>query len=376
MRALVRPGRVITFDDLYQPLLSREALALAAELATPDDRLTLAAAFSNYDRFQADTRDLVRRFEPLVAPELRDRFCVAHADIDLASALARQRVVFFELPIALWPEVAPYLATLVLEDLQGLLAELEVKSSSPRPFVVVIDDPSRIPRVDFGTLLATAKKAGVGVTLVTQHLTAFDASERGGWGRGLHDVLQNTTTKILFRQQDRQEAELASRLGQLEPLVSKEGLYHLPKGAAFVIDAQGPPAQITLRGPHGTAKGKFVPPIPRLYAEGEREAMHRTPALSLARLIDDQKRKALAKQAVGARHGESEGAETGDDGEDARGALPSGAPTTQALQLAGPSPLDPQRLLAEASPPAKPAPTAEPRAKKKIFRPKKRMGRE
>jgi hypothetical protein len=297
----------ITLDDLYLAFDEKDAYAAVREAASPRDQPKFDRDLENWTTFWRDMSGLRANLHEFLP--LRDRLCVAHADIDFREVHRRDRVVYLGLNSQMKKEAAAALAKMALEDLKHLSGSLAAGSETDRkPFSVYIDEARHAVYDGFVGFISQCRSAGIGLTLATQSPLDFDVCEAGV----TLAVIQNTVTKLFFCQPDAASAKFCAELGgtadavkQTKQVVdegfgpvatgvysergTKEFQVHpdelktLTVGRALLI--QGPAPRTIIRT-HYEPRARsipFAPTFPRKWLPGDRALLgHDRPPLGLA----------------------------------------------------------------------------------------------
>jgi hypothetical protein len=301
----------ITFDDLYPIFDEEQAFELISRWAPEVDRPKFERVLEHWSQFWNNTSGLRANLHEFT--QLRDRLCVAHADIDFREVHGRDRIVYFELNSQMRGEAASALAKIILEDLKHLSGELASGPAELRkPFSIYIDEARNAVDANFAKFITQCRSAGIGLVLATQSPLDFQDCGAGT----LLAVVQNTASKLIFCQLDPESAQLCAELGGTKDTVKrtvqmidqgliagmgasgteserevKEFFVHpdqikaLGVGEAFFIGS-GTRALLRTPPPLKRKLVPFRPTIPRKWVPGDRERLgHSQPPLDLASLV-------------------------------------------------------------------------------------------
>jgi hypothetical protein len=315
LSAMQRHGGAITFLDLVQALFDREGYRMVSTWADADDRRQFADDLEHWDAFQNAVSGLRANLKTFASDALRGRLCVPTASIDLVTAHARNHIVYFELNSQMRPESARALARLVLEDVKGLAGALAARPEAKKPFHVYVDEAGRALCCGLAELISQCRSADIGLVLATQSPRDFDGKD----AKVMTQVLQNTASKVIFRQPDPESATLCAELGGTRQTVQRtyqmvdaglllgvqsSGVYsdrqghefnghpsdlkNLPVGHAFLILADG--TRTVVQMPYVAFKptGAFQP------CEGHKKVMATTAPLDLAAQLRSAREEPVA----------------------------------------------------------------------------------
>ncbi|MFL5896337.1 MAG: type IV secretory system conjugative DNA transfer family protein, partial [Thermoleophilaceae bacterium] len=156
--------------------------------------------------------------------EIADTACAARLcsgsseadEIDLERALRRGAVVCFSLNADAYPSAAAMLASLILQDLVGIVGGLR-QARVPVRCMVGVDEFGALPGDQVGRLLSTARDVGVGVVLGGQDL----AQLRRVSEHFEAEVKANVCTVIAHRQSEPDSAEQIARIAGTEEVVAQ-----------------------------------------------------------------------------------------------------------------------------------------------------------
>ncbi len=303
------PRGAITFDDLYLALDDRSVYAQVARWAAPQDQAKFDRDLQGWPQFWRNLSGLRANLHEF--QQLRDRLCVAHADIDFREVHERNRVVYFELNSQMRREVTSSLARLILEDLKHLSGSLAGGPAHLRkPFSLYIDEARNAVYDGFVGLISQCRSAGIGLVLATQSPLDFDGDD----GAVTLSVVQNTGTKLIFCQRDPKSAQFCAELGGTKDTIKrtaqvvddgfafgptptgayserevKEFFVHpdaikaLGVGRAYLIKADGTRSLIRVRYRPAPPAAAISPTVPRAWHPGDRERLgHGLSSLALA----------------------------------------------------------------------------------------------
>jgi hypothetical protein len=303
----------ITFDDLYLALDDRSVYAQVARWAAPQDQPKFGRDLQGWPQFWRNLSGL--RANLYEFQQLRDRLCVAHADIDFREVHERNRVVYFELNSQMRREVTSSLARLILEDLKHLSGSLAGGAAEHRkPFSIYIDEARNAVYDGFVGFISQCRSAGIGLVLATQSPLDFDGDNEAV----TLSVVQNTATKLIFCQRDPKSAQFCAELGGTKDTIKRtaqvvddgfvfgplptgayserevkeffvhpDALKAINVGRAYLIQGDGARTLVRVRYRRTPPAGAISPTIPRSWHPGDRERLeHGLPPLGLAEPVE------------------------------------------------------------------------------------------
>lgn len=207
--ALVRSGTSFSLEDLYYLFNERSCMEMLAErTADPKIQHHLNTYVADWKTFHDNMRGLIANLEDYTTEKLTSRVCPAKPDINFIEAHRSKQIVIIVLNSLQYGETARRLGRMILQNvrfLAGKVAEEGGKSFFP----IYIDEFHHFVYPEFFSMVAQCRSANIGLTLCTQSFadmigTDFDITTQ---------VVQNTNTKIIFRQNDAKSAEMVSKLG-------------------------------------------------------------------------------------------------------------------------------------------------------------------
>ena len=214
--ALAGRGQGITLDEIRTAVGSEPAYKLVSTWADPFDRGRFEADLSNWTKFFEQTSGLRHNLENFC--QLGPRICAAAPEIDFREVFAKNRVVYIELNSQMRGVLAGSMARLMLEDLKQISGERAIGRGARSPFSLYIDEARHAVYEGFTGLITQCRSAGIGLVLATQSPLDFQSKREEGVMRA---IIQNTNTKLLFRQIDHESAELCANLAGTVDTVSR-----------------------------------------------------------------------------------------------------------------------------------------------------------
>jgi hypothetical protein len=178
------------------------------------------------------------QLDSLLKTDFGELLKVPEPTLDLAEAYRTNAIVYFALPVARFPEVAPLVAKLIISDLNSVAGMVQDGQLERRFESIVIDEFAAFAMPLFVDLLNKARSAGMAITISHQSMRGdlFAA------GRGfIEQVADNTNVKICLRQSA--DAEYVAGLGGTHNTMKRTEqtragfLGHEPTGAGSVRDA-------------------------------------------------------------------------------------------------------------------------------------------
>jgi conjugal transfer pilus assembly protein TraD len=140
---------------------------------------------------------------------------LASHPIDLRSALRGDEVVLFSLNASSYPQLAPQIATLAIQDLISTMGDRFDSTGDGRPrssAIIGIDEFSAIGMDNVLHLAARGREAGLPILLATQEMTDLDRA-----ARGLSEQLTGIVAlKIIHRQENPRSADLIAQMAGTE----------------------------------------------------------------------------------------------------------------------------------------------------------------
>jgi hypothetical protein len=210
LKALLPQG-VVHLGDVALALEEKDAWEMVKEWAAEDEQRAFQGDLDDWSEFLRVTSGLRANLAEFVS--LGERLCTAHADIDFAEAHERQRQVHFELNSQKRPEASRALARLVLGDLMYLSGALSERPESERQLKsVYVDEASQAVDQGFDALISQSRSARMGILLATQSPLNFGPIDEGV---GLM-VIQNTATKLVFRQLEPNSVQACAEMAGTE----------------------------------------------------------------------------------------------------------------------------------------------------------------
>jgi len=201
-RTMLAAGKPLSFYDYYVALTQKAAYRILAEVASADDRPLFDEDLGDWPTFKKNTSGLLDNLMEFASPELKDRLCVADADITMLDVAQNDRVAHFELSSNLYKQAGPSLGRMLLEEVSALVGVMAQRGA--KQVALYIDEAGDAVYDGFVPLIRQCRSSGVRIVLSTQ--SPFD------YGDAKQAVVQNTDLKVIFRQPDPESAEEAAAI--------------------------------------------------------------------------------------------------------------------------------------------------------------------
>lgn len=208
LSALVETGKNFSLKDLYYIFTQKECLdALTDMVADPRTRQHLRSYSDDWKQHRENNRGLAANLEDYTTDRLAPRVCAYGPGIHLIASYMRNHIVLFVLNSLQYGETARRLGRMVVQNLRYLAGKVaEVGNAAFYP--VYIDEFHHFIFPEFFSVVAQCRSSNIGLMLSTQSFADFKGD---GWDITTQ-VVQNTNTKVILRQNDSQSAEHASQL--------------------------------------------------------------------------------------------------------------------------------------------------------------------
>ena len=206
--AMVESGKAFTLMDLYYAFTEKGCLDLLCEMAT-DSRIKhhLKSYSDDWKTFRDNMRGLAANLEDYTTRKLAGILCTADPDIDLVDIYKQNKIAIFVLNSLQYGETARRLGKMLIQDIRLLSGSVMEEGRAPF-FPVYIDEFHHFVYPEFFSMVAQCRSANIGIMLSTQ---SFADMKGIGWDITTQ-VVQNTNTKLILRQNDADSAEYAARL--------------------------------------------------------------------------------------------------------------------------------------------------------------------
>jgi hypothetical protein len=213
--AFERKGGAIHLGDLDCAIGGdQDAYELVSRWASPKDVSKFKYDLEHWSEFLQATTGLRDNVSEFARENLASRLCVPYADIVLEQIHRDNQIAYFELNSQDRSELAPALGCLLLEDIKALAGSVERNPERHKPFCVYIDEAGRAVYRGLVDLISQCRSADIGVTLCTQ--SPYDFVQDGDEAI-MNAILQNTMTKIIFKQPNPKPAKLLGEMAGTTP---------------------------------------------------------------------------------------------------------------------------------------------------------------
>jgi len=208
MRIFHQRGFIPTFQRLYEAVTNPSELMVGMESSSLKDWLEGFIALPAKDRLER-TSGLVAAFSQFAFGEHSKLFNAEHPTINLEKALERGEIIYFQLPVLLSPFLGKATGKLILQCLQGAVANRHRKrGSTDKFFAVFLDDFTEYLYPGFVSILNKSRSAKVGV--VFAHQALGDIKTLGD--SVANAILTNSNLKVFMRGSDPESAEYFARV--------------------------------------------------------------------------------------------------------------------------------------------------------------------
>lgn len=207
--ALAETGKSFSLLDLYYIFTEKGCLDLLADMTTdPRTRHHLESYSKDWKQHRENNRGLAANLEDYTTNWLAGRVCDYSPDIDLVEAYHSNKIVLFVLNSLQYGETARRLGKMLIQNLRYLSGKV-TEQGKKKFYPVYIDEFHHFVFPEFFSIVAQCRSSDIGLMLSTQSFADFKGD---GWDI-TQQVIQNTNTKIILRQNDAESAEYAARLG-------------------------------------------------------------------------------------------------------------------------------------------------------------------
>lgn len=199
-----------TFERLHGATTNPDVLAdHVSRIEDPALRSWLESfmELSPKDRLER-TSGLATAFAQFSFGETSALFSAEVPSIDISMALRSRQILYFQLPVLLSPFLGKATGKLVLQSLQGAIANRHRGAKSQEFFSVYLDDFTEYLYPGFVSILNKSRSANVGVVFAHQALGDIKAL-----GEPIANaILTNSNIKVFMRGNDPESAEYYSRV--------------------------------------------------------------------------------------------------------------------------------------------------------------------
>jgi len=208
MRIFHQRNIVPTFQRLYEAVTNPSELVVGMEDSSLKEWLEGFVALPPKDRLER-TSGLVTAFSQFAFGEHAKLFNCERPSIDMDKALERGEIIYFQLPVLLSPFLGKAVGKLILQCLQGAVANRHRKKGGSEKFYsVFLDDFTEYLYPGFVSILNKSRSAKVGVVFAHQALGDIKCL-----GESVANaILTNSNLKIFMRGSDPESAEYFSRV--------------------------------------------------------------------------------------------------------------------------------------------------------------------
>jgi type IV secretory pathway TraG/TraD family ATPase VirD4 len=217
LSALVETRKNFSLKDLYYIFTQKGCLdALAEQVEDPRTKQHLKSYSEDWKQHRENNRGLAANLEDYTTDRLAPRVCAYQPDINLAHSYAKNHILLFVLNSLQYGETARRLGRMIVQNLRylsGLIAEAGCDLFYP----VYIDEFHHFIFPEFFSVVAQCRSSHIGLMLSTQSFADFKGD---GWDITTQ-IIQNTNTKIILRQNDSHSAEHAARLAGTQTVVKR-----------------------------------------------------------------------------------------------------------------------------------------------------------
>lgn len=211
MRLFSETKTVPTFSRIHQCITKPILLRGLADKVTSEELKNWVSYFTgltNNEREQR-TSGLVAALSHFALGSQSVLFNSETPAITLDSALTKNRIVYFQLPVLLSPFLGKATGKMILQSLQCAVANRHrAEKRSPRFYSVFLDDFSEYLYPGFVSILNKSRSANVGVVFAHQALGDIE-----GLGDPIANaILTNSNIKVIMRGNDPASAEYFSKV--------------------------------------------------------------------------------------------------------------------------------------------------------------------
>lgn len=217
LAALIETGKKFSLKDLYYVFTQKECLEILADMAiTPKLKQHLQSYSEDWKQHRENNRGLAANLEDYTTDHLAPRVCAYSPDINLVEAYEKKQIVLFVLNSLQYGETARRLGRMIIQNLRYIAGKKAEAGNAPF-YPVYIDEFHHFVFPEFFSVVAQCRSSNIGLMLSTQSFADFRGD---GWDI-TQQVVQNTNTKVILRQNDSESAEHAARLGGTQTVVKR-----------------------------------------------------------------------------------------------------------------------------------------------------------
>lgn len=208
--ALTELGKSFSLRDLYYLLTDKRAMEkLASEVKDDHSRYHLDRYIQDWKTFTKNTHGLIANLEDYTNKRITARLSNQGSDINILDAYNQNKIVIFILNSLQYGESAKCLGKMVLQNIRILAGNIaSSRIEAPKFFPVYVDEFHHFVYPQFFSMIAQCRSSNIGLMLSTQSFSDLKNETMDI----VTQVIQNTNTKIILRQNDADSAELVAKL--------------------------------------------------------------------------------------------------------------------------------------------------------------------
>lgn len=208
--ALTEIGKSFSLMDLYYLFTDKNAMErLASEVTNDHSRYHLDRYIQDWKVFTKNIHGLVANLEDYTNKRICSRLSNEQSDIDIMEAYRQNKIVIFILNSLQYGESAKCLGKMVLQNLRVLAGNIAASREGQfKFFPVYVDEFHHFIYPQFFSMIAQCRSSNIGLMLSTQSFSDLKNDDMDI----VTQVIQNTNTKIILRQNDADSAELVAKL--------------------------------------------------------------------------------------------------------------------------------------------------------------------
>lgn len=207
---LKKSGKLFTWETIHDIIAYKEYYKQF--VGRVEDELLkkkLKLVLSTWPTFEKECSTLLANVSKLCRTKYAKINNDARPDINLYDVILNNKVVLFSLNSMTFGETSKSVSKMVLQDLKGLVGYLNANKSKKKIMPIIIDEFHNSVYSGFIELIAQCRSAKIGLILATQTTSDLDNVEPFS----IKDqVMQNTNTKILMKQNTPEQAEESANL--------------------------------------------------------------------------------------------------------------------------------------------------------------------
>lgn len=215
--ALVEIKKNISLKDLYYIFTQKECLDILTDMVSdPRIKQHLRSYSEDWKQHRENNRGLAANLEDYTTDRLAPRVCAYGPGIHLIDSYVKNHIVLFVLNSLQYGETARRLGRMVVQNLRYLAGNI-AEHGNAAFYPVYIDEFHHFIFPEFFSVVAQCRSSNIGLMLSTQSFADFKGD---GWDITTQ-VVQNTNTKVILRQNDSHSAEMAAGLGGTHTVVKR-----------------------------------------------------------------------------------------------------------------------------------------------------------